>query len=277
MRNLVAMVLVAVPVPPAWGATYSYVGLPYSTEIAFLQNYTPPCTTGSCATYTGNMQVTGYINTAAPVLANLNKPRHYLDHGFSFSDGVHTFPSTDPLVIAAKPFIANTDAAGNITSLSVVLARWQSSVVPDATGSRLGSRRARRLQRRSRIFTTIKGRRTTIARPTRAPLIHAAMPQTIPTRATAPTLLGTWTTSTPSAASLENPQPGSFQSGIGLLSGWSCQGPNIGIAIDGNTALKAPYGSARADTASVCGAANTSTGFGLLLNFNTLGAGLHSA
>jgi hypothetical protein len=77
--------------------------------------------------------------------------------------------------------------------------------------------------------------------------------------------------------SLENPQPGSFQSGIGLLSGWSCEGPNIGISIDGKPTLKAPYGSARADTASVCGAANTSTGFGLLFNFNTLGAGSHSA
>ena len=81
----------------------------------------------------------------------------------------------------------------------------------------------------------------------------------------------------PPPASLENPQPGSFQSGIGLLSGWSCQGPNIGVAIDGKAALQAPYGSARADTAGVCGATNTSTGFGLLINFNTLGANLHSA
>jgi hypothetical protein len=81
----------------------------------------------------------------------------------------------------------------------------------------------------------------------------------------------------PPVASLENPQPSSFQSGIGLLSGWSCQGPNIGISIDGKPMLQAPYGSGRADTASVCGATNISTGFGLLFNFNTLGAGLHSA
>ena len=55
-------------------------------------------------------------------------------------------------------------------------------------------------------------------------------------------------------AALENPQPGSFQSGIGLLSGWSCLGPSIAIAIDGQTPLNVPYGSARADTVSVCGA-----------------------
>ena len=76
---------------------------------------------------------------------------------------------------------------------------------------------------------------------------------------------------------LENPQPASYQSGIGLLSGWSCQGPYIGVSIDGHAPLGAPYGSARADTAGVCGAGNTNTGYGLLLNFNTLGAGAHSA
>jgi streptogramin lyase len=82
---------------------------------------------------------------------------------------------------------------------------------------------------------------------------------------------------TGTTASLENPQPGSFQSGIGLLSGWSCQGPTISMAIDGAPPLGVPYGSARIDTAGVCGAADTNTGFGLLINFNTLGAGTHSA
>jgi len=75
---------------------------------------------------------------------------------------------------------------------------------------------------------------------------------------------------------LENPQTGSFQSGIGLLSGWSCAGPTS-ISIDGGTPIYAPYGSARADTASVCGTSNINTGFGLLINFNTLGAGTHRA
>jgi hypothetical protein len=82
----------------------------------------------------------------------------------------------------------------------------------------------------------------------------------------------------PSATmALENPQPGSFQSGIGLFSGWSCQGPSIAVSVDGGAALITPYGSARADTAPVCGAGNINTGFGLLFNFNTLGAGTHSA
>ena len=78
-------------------------------------------------------------------------------------------------------------------------------------------------------------------------------------------------------AALENPQPASFQSGIGLLSGWSCQGPSIAIAIDGGARLAAPYGSSRADTAGACGTGNTNSGFGLLVNFNLFGAGAHTA
>jgi sugar lactone lactonase YvrE len=81
----------------------------------------------------------------------------------------------------------------------------------------------------------------------------------------------------PPLATLENPQPGSFQSGIGLISGWSCQGPSITVSIDGQPAVPLAYGSPRADTASVCRAGNTNSGFGLLLNFNTLGSGQHSA
>ena len=80
-----------------------------------------------------------------------------------------------------------------------------------------------------------------------------------------------------SASALENPQPGSFQSGVGLVSGWSCQGPAIGVAIDGQPQIGMPYGSSRGDTSSVCGAGNTNTGFGLLVNFNLMGNGPHTA
>jgi len=78
------------------------------------------------------------------------------------------------------------------------------------------------------------------------------------------------------AASLENPQPGSYNSGIGLISGWSCEGPSIGVSIDGGAPRNVPYGGARTDTASVC-AGNLNTGYGLLFNYNALGAGSHTA
>jgi hypothetical protein len=75
-------------------------------------------------------------------------------------------------------------------------------------------------------------------------------------------------------ASLENPQPGSFQSGIGLISGWSCAG-NVQVLIDGNP-LAVAYGTGRGDVASTCGG-NGNVGFGLLINYNTLGNGIHTA
>jgi len=100
MRTLVATIVLAFAFPSARGATYNYVGLPYSTEIAYLQNYTPPCMAGNCANYTSDMQVTGYINTAAPIPANqTNLDITSSITSFSLSDGVHTFANTDPLVL----------------------------------------------------------------------------------------------------------------------------------------------------------------------------------
>ena len=82
---------------------------------------------------------------------------------------------------------------------------------------------------------------------------------------------------------LENPGPGSFQSGIGLFSGWVCDASQIEIEIlpTGNdktrldrTRLQAAYGTIRSDTAGVCG--DTDNGFGLLFNWNLLGDGTHT-
>lgn len=73
---------------------------------------------------------------------------------------------------------------------------------------------------------------------------------------------------------LENPQPGAFQSGIATVSGWSCNAERVDIEIDDETIIPAAYGTARADTQQACQDANN--GFGLLLNMNLLGDGVHS-
>ncbi|MGE0820691.1 MAG: hypothetical protein AB7G75_02040 [Candidatus Binatia bacterium] len=75
-------------------------------------------------------------------------------------------------------------------------------------------------------------------------------------------------------AVLENPQPGSFQSGVGVISGWACQANRIDIEVDGTATLQAAYGTARGDTAAACG--DTNNGFGLLVNWNLLGDGSHT-
>jgi hypothetical protein len=70
---------------------------------------------------------------------------------------------------------------------------------------------------------------------------------------------------------LENPQAGSFQSGIGVISGWTCTANVVEIVIDNASPLPAGYGTTRGDTSAVCGDANN--GFGLLWNWNLSGPG----
>ena len=46
-------------------------------------------------------------------------------------------------------------------------------------------------------------------------------------------------------AALENPQPGSFQSGIGVVSGFVCDAEQIEIEFDGTASFEAAYGTSR--------------------------------
>ena len=73
---------------------------------------------------------------------------------------------------------------------------------------------------------------------------------------------------------LENPQPGSYQSGIGLFSGWHCDAEIIELVVDDRPAKIAAYGTERNDTEGICG--DTNNGFGLLWNFNLFGIGQHT-
>ena len=75
-------------------------------------------------------------------------------------------------------------------------------------------------------------------------------------------------------ATLENPQPDSFQSGIGVISGWACNAERIEITFNGGPPQEAAYGTSRGDTAGTCG--DTDNGFGLLFNWNLLGDGAHT-
>ena len=82
----------------------------------------------------------------------------------------------------------------------------------------------------------------------------------------------------PLQGSLENPGPGSAQSGIGLLSGWVCEADQVTLVLNPGTpaaqTLEAAYGTDRGDTTPVCGDRNN--GFGLLFNWNLLGDGTHT-
>ena len=78
---------------------------------------------------------------------------------------------------------------------------------------------------------------------------------------------------------LENPSPGSFQSGLGAITGWVCAAEEITIEFHNGvtgevSTFTAGYGTSRADTMAACGDADN--GFSLLYNWNLLGNGLHT-
>ena len=75
-------------------------------------------------------------------------------------------------------------------------------------------------------------------------------------------------------ANLENPAPVSFQSGIGVISGWVCKASNVEIVFDNQLTLQAAYGTRRTDTQARCGDVNN--GFSLLFNWNLLDDGTHT-
>ena len=72
---------------------------------------------------------------------------------------------------------------------------------------------------------------------------------------------------------LENPGANSFQSGIGVLSGWVCDAERVEIVLGDLAPMEAGYGTERLDTLDACG--DTDNGFGLLFNWNRLGEGEH--
>ena len=85
---------------------------------------------------------------------------------------------------------------------------------------------------------------------------------------------GSGTHRDPDQAVLENPQPGSYQSGISVLSGWACEAETVVLEVDGALLLPAGYGTERTDTVGKCG--DTDNGFGVLFNWNRLGDGKHT-
>ena len=76
------------------------------------------------------------------------------------------------------------------------------------------------------------------------------------------------------AAYLESPQAGSFESGIGLIRGWACNAEIVEVQIDGGERQRVAYGTTRNDTVGLCG--DTDNGFGYTVNWNELGDGNHT-
>lgn len=78
-------------------------------------------------------------------------------------------------------------------------------------------------------------------------------------------------------SSLENPSHNSYQSGIGIISGWACNASNsqVDVLIDGKNQILMASGTERGDTLNICG--RIDTGLSYLINFNNFGTGQHTA
>ena len=74
--------------------------------------------------------------------------------------------------------------------------------------------------------------------------------------------------------SLEVPSDGSFQSGIGFISGWVCEGSRVELLIDHTSRLSVATGISRDDTEAFCG--DTRNGFITQFNWNLIGEGQHT-
>lgn len=67
---------------------------------------------------------------------------------------------------------------------------------------------------------------------------------------------------------IETPAAGTTETGIGVISGWHCEGDLIQVQIDDGELMTAGSKTPRGDTFSTCG--RTDTGYSLLYNFNLL-------
>ena len=76
------------------------------------------------------------------------------------------------------------------------------------------------------------------------------------------------------AARLGNPSPGSFQSGVSIISGWKCTAGTITARFDGGEQVEVLYGAERSDTVPSC-ADDGRNGFITIYNYNILEDGEH--
>ncbi|MBD9392945.1 hypothetical protein [Acidovorax sp. ACV01] len=133
-------VLAALTHASAWASTYSFTNNPY--DPASLHNYTPPCSDGNCANFTAALAPTATFTTAVPLAPNLTNTDVLFPGGnilaFTVSDGITTYTLGDPQVTVYQVRVS-TDAAGQVTALSMIVARWQNPGPHSGANMRLDS------------------------------------------------------------------------------------------------------------------------------------------
>jgi hypothetical protein len=113
-------------------ATYTITSPNYNS----LSNYST-CTTGTCANYTTQTNVTGSFTTTSPLAPNLSSVDVTSQvTSYSFSDGLNIYTNTDPNARVAS-FRVVTDGAGAITAAGIIIDIWKTGTSPHSAGNRL--------------------------------------------------------------------------------------------------------------------------------------------
>lgn len=128
----VGLALLALACHAAQAETYSYTGPNFTA----FTNFTVPCATAPCANFSAGMRIQGTFTTAAPLAASLtNQNILALVTSFSFTDGLTTYSSADPLATLMNAAIT-TDAAGVPVSMTFIPVRWHAAA-PHAVNDRV--------------------------------------------------------------------------------------------------------------------------------------------
>lgn len=140
-KHLALLALAAFAHAGAWAATYSYTNNGYAA--ASLHNYTAPCGAGNCANFTAAMAPAATFTTAVPLAPNLVNADVLFPGGnilaFTVFDGVTTYTLGDPQVAGLYQVNVSTDAAGQLTALSMIVLRWQNPGPHSGANMRLDS------------------------------------------------------------------------------------------------------------------------------------------
>jgi hypothetical protein len=136
VKNWLVSLVLLLAATVAHSQTTTYVATA-TGNYTLLFNFTPPCAIAPCENFNTGIGASGSFTLAAPLPANQPLTNIApLVTAFSFSDGLHTFASTDA---AVRVYLFNvaTDASGGISATDIRIERFLTGTSPYAPGDRL--------------------------------------------------------------------------------------------------------------------------------------------
>lgn len=122
----------------AMGQATRYMAIP-TQPYQTVENFTN-CVEGPCQSFSLTQEVSGWIQTKAPLAAKLPFPTSISPDvaAFRLFDGITTYESSDPQVRVQGMFVS-TDDTGKLDKFLITVSRWQTPGASHAMGDRLAS------------------------------------------------------------------------------------------------------------------------------------------